>query len=47
MSLSVWVLYGQARIHPTLGPYGFGIWAPHRSFMGLSVWDPYDVHLII
>ena len=29
------VLYGQARIYSTLGPYGLGIWAPHGSFMGL------------
>jgi len=38
MCLSVWnpcgsymsvSAYGQARIHPTLGPYGLAIWAPH------------------
>ena len=35
----------QARIHPTLGPYGIAIWAPHGSIMGLTVWDPYGFYM--
>ena len=34
----IWVLYGQARIHPTLVPYGLAIWASHESFMGVPIW---------
>ena len=35
----------QACIHPTLGPYGIAIWAPHWSIMGLTVWDPYGFYM--
>ena len=44
MGLAVWdpngaqiaSQYGQARIHPTLGPYGIAIWAPRGSIKGSS-----------
>ena len=42
----IWVLYWQARIYPTLGPYGIAIWASHGSIMGVPLWAwPYGTYM--